>query len=894
MKLLHQCLVLGAIASLATSCSQDSFWKGTSGEEGKLSLKLSTDFSVRASTRANDSESPVRPDGDHFKIRLESTDGSYVKEWETLNKFNGEESFPKGTYTVTASYGSLEEQGFTNPYYIGTSPVTVVAGETVEHSVTATLANAMVSVRYTPEFRNYFSDFYVSLSNSGSNSGNLIFGKDETRPCYVTPGENIVMFNLTNPEGLKATVAPATFTAEPRHHYIVTAGVKESSVKGGMALVVEFDETVLDGETTEIILSDELYTTPAPEIQASDFSFGETISIVEGIDLGKVPTFNVIAHGGIHSALFKVETSEGNTPFKLYAPDGSVLKSSNEIHLVTEDPDELQMMANAKLKSFGFNQKLTDSSGNLVENVMAVVDMKDMIEHLAPGDYKFSLTVTDGQTKVAESKLEENGPEGLSASISPLLLKVEPNTEPLIFMSEEVAVLVSTNHPEVIKMLKYKVQDTNNTTIPARDPKSVTEITSDDSEYPHKYRVVLKSGQIDEVDWTVEAFYPTRTTPEVAISPVTIPAFTVETDAYAKHVDIRIVPENPEYLQMLVEKVRLCKEGIDGNRDKITDSDVIRDSANGIITVGGLTPGNDVSNIGLSFGKSQIKSWIPVASFRTEEALDVPNGDFTQSNQKLIVRDLNVGGKYRVSVLGISEDYQITSSIDRSLPDGWATIDSLTCYEGSKNRNSWFMVPSTYEDGGKVLLQNVGYNHDGTTPSRSGGSFNTKYYCENAPDKGNLINAAGELFLGFYSYDGDEHRVDGINFTSRPDALVFDYQYEALSGSNDTGEIEVKVLDAGDNVIAVGGAILTDSGTMWRTEIRVPLTGYQFQSKAASLQVRFISSNKDVPPIYIPTGEELNEGVINIRDKTPMPANSYHAVATGSKLWIDNVKLVYK
>ncbi len=116
MKLLHQCLVLGAIASLATSCSQEAPWSGSTGEEGKISLKLKTDLSVATSTRANDSESPVRPDGERFKIRLESADGSYAKEWENLNKFNDEEGFPKGNYTVTASYSSEDEQGFKNTY----------------------------------------------------------------------------------------------------------------------------------------------------------------------------------------------------------------------------------------------------------------------------------------------------------------------------------------------------------------------------------------------------------------------------------------------------------------------------------------------------------------------------------------------------------------------------------------------------------------------------------------------------------------------------------------------------------------------------------------------------------------------------------------------------------
>ena len=163
MKLLHQCLALGVIASLATSCSQEAPWRVT-GEEGRISLKLQTDFSVATSTRANDAESPVKPDGERFKIKLENADGSYSKEWENLNKFNDEEGFPRGQYTVTATYGSEDAMGFSNPYYVGTQDITVKAGEVVEHSVTAALANSMVSVRYSDSFKNYFS-VYVGQSS---------------------------------------------------------------------------------------------------------------------------------------------------------------------------------------------------------------------------------------------------------------------------------------------------------------------------------------------------------------------------------------------------------------------------------------------------------------------------------------------------------------------------------------------------------------------------------------------------------------------------------------------------------------------------------------------------------------------------------------------------------
>ncbi|MDE6770581.1 MAG: DUF4493 domain-containing protein, partial [Muribaculaceae bacterium] len=351
---------------------------------------MKTDLSVTTSTRANDSESPVKPDGERFKIRLENSDGSYVKEWENLNKFNDEEGFPKGNYTVTASYGSEDEQGFVNPYYVGTQEITVKAGETTEHSVTATLANSMVSIRYSDSFINYFTSYHASLDAAGLVEP-IVFARDESRPCYVKPGEVTVNFSISKGVGQEITVSPATFTAQPRRHYIVTANVKETETSGVMALSVEFEENV-PNETTEIILSDELYTTPAPEIQASGFNFGDLIDAYESVPLETKPEFHVIAHGGIKEAKFTVEASNG----------GQLPAFDSEVDLASADAVIRQLVEQSKLNCHGFFRQ---PEGEGVINQMAVVDMKEFIENLNPGEYTFSLSVTDGLGRTAESEI---------------------------------------------------------------------------------------------------------------------------------------------------------------------------------------------------------------------------------------------------------------------------------------------------------------------------------------------------------------------------------------------------------------------------------------------------------------------------------------------------------
>lgn len=860
MKLLHQCLALGVIASLATSCSQEAPWRVT-GEEGRISLKLQTDFSVATSTRANDAESPVKPDGERFKIKLENADGSYSKEWENLNKFNEEEGFPRGNYTVTATYGSEDEQGFNNPYYVGTQEITVKAGETTEHSVTASLANAMVSIRYSESFINYFNTYHASLSSEGLVNP-IGFQWDETRPCYVKPGEVTVNFTIGEVEGLETTVSPATFTALPRRHYIITANVKESESKIGMALEVKFEENV-EAETIEILLSDELYTAPLPEIQASGFSFGETLDTYESVPLAIKPEFHVIAGGGIREAKFTVQTSNGKLP-----------AFGSETDIAGADDVERQFIEQSKLHCYGF-RKIGESDDSM--NEMAVIDMKEFIENLEPGDYTFSLSVTDGLGRICVSEI----PCTLSTKVNSVGFKINQDESiPVRFMSDNIAIVVSTNYAAAKELLTFNAEDADGNLKESKVIK-VEDLESDDPVYPFRYRYTLAVDNINDTDWRVEAVYPKKSGLYVD-AVVTVPDYTVEVDALACRVFIKINPAEADDLEMLVNNARFYWEN---GSDVVNGTQITRNSETGIIVISGLESGKTYDSIGLSYG-SKITAHCTPVKFTTENETDVPNGDFSKSSESLQIDNLQIGGQYQVSPVS----YTLKSSIHRALPDGWATINQFTCWDGSSNKNTWFLAPSTYEDGGKVIVLNVGYNHNGTTPARSGGAFNTKYYCENSPSDSQLNKAAGELFLGSYSYDGAEHRIDGIPFATRPSYLEFDYDYNPVAG-NDKGEVEVKILDASGKVIAEGRNDLTNTGQSGR-HVKIELSGYPFMDKATSAQIRFRSSTAAVPPINIPSGSALNEHQ-SLGNHT-LSANTYHAVATGSVLEIDNVHFGYE
>ena len=255
MRKISNCTLVGALVALfgLASCSDEAPWADSSSTGG-INLNFSSDPRVMRQTRADDSVSPVVPSGDFFAVNLVKADGSFSRSWSSVEAFNREEAFSIGDYTLTASYGDIDTEGFQNPFYKGSTSVHVSPGALAEAQVVATLANAMVSIRYTPAFVENFPTYSAAIQSEGHDW--VVFSQNEERPAYVAPSEIKLNLTLTNTEGKQVTIQPASFTAQARHHYVVTIGVDGAT--GNLALDVQFDDDVVN-ETVSVSLGDELF-----------------------------------------------------------------------------------------------------------------------------------------------------------------------------------------------------------------------------------------------------------------------------------------------------------------------------------------------------------------------------------------------------------------------------------------------------------------------------------------------------------------------------------------------------------------------------------------------------------------------------------------------------------
>lgn len=831
-----------------TGCNDDNPWSG-SDQMGGIALNLESDGRLMHNTRADDTMCPFVPDVNEFGVSLIKSDNSYSKNWDSFDAFDREKEFPIGDYTIEAKYGDLATQGFEYPCFKGSNTVHVSPGATTPVTVAATLANAMVSVRYTDAFTAIYPNHSAAIKTPGHDE-RVIFAKDETRPAFIDPsGNEDVRLEVTfaNDQGKTVTVEPAKFKASPRHHYVITVNATGNVTKGDMELDIQFSEEVAT-ETIKITLGDDLFDSPAPEVRATNFTSGTPIEMMEYDELAVSPQFDIYSFAGFQEVTLDVATEEGT-----YEPS-----FGKSVELVGASETVQALLANEGVKVSGIFKN---------PGKMAVVNVKDFLGKLPAGKYSVQVTAKDAMGRISTETVSDtsNGPVTLKANVAKTEYTIK-SAGNIDYMAEELSLVVNTNSEQLKDRIKFSIGNKN------LEIKSVTASASAGAPYPYTYTYVLPVPSATTETVQVESNYGKLT----AAAPVSVngPAYSVTVDAFAKFVVFRIDTDDAEMKQFLTNNLDI----FNGNAG-VTPANVIRDEANGMIRIKGLSANNQYDAYKLKINGSFEKT---IPAFTTEAAADVPNGNFSEEGDHIYFNNIYTGGKFRAT---LPPDYQFKTTIDRYAPAGWATLNTKTAYSGSNPLNTWFVVPSTYLDNGVCIVRTVGYSHNGTLPSTD--NWPAAIYNRKAP--GDLDISEGVLFLGTYSFDGSEHRENGVAFSSRPMTLTFDYKYSPLHGHQ--AQADIHVYDASGAVIAENIEYLSESSDMKSVTIRIP--EYPFGKKAAKLYVRFRSMRDDTQPaLNTPSGSQLEQsGHTGLRPD--IPTNEYVAFAVGSVLTLDNVKLGY-
>lgn len=815
--------LLSLLGLTTASCSDSNPWMDND-QTGGIAPIVKTNLSVSTAISTRAEEEINGPAPEEFSLRISKSDGSYSKEWKSIATFSEDEELRSGDYIVEAFYGDKTEEGAAKPAFYGFSNVKVLPGEVTPVEIETELSNSMVSVEYTDAFRNYFKDWSIQLHSDKGNAY-VDVPATQTEPTYLHPGRVSVTVNFTKWDGTQSSIQPASFTAEARHHYYVKLDVNNGDAHSAK-LIITFDDAL--SEDPIIIDLNDLGNAPAPELLASATA---PVEVLQGTRSADPMKFTITAYGGLAEANISV-ASDNWTPRLGKAFNLCGLNASQQAQVAVDGFDVVGIFGNA--------------------SKMAVVDMSGVVSLLPSGTHTVTMQVKDALTQVSE-------PVSMTVTVVPVELSLV-SVEPYTLNTTKAVVNITYNGVNPKEDLLFKATNDNGVDEECKIVKVET-TNKGSGAYPvNSYCIEL---QVPACFRGIPIRLYQKAAPTVKRGELTAkaaaPAFDIETDVYATSMLVRAI--DVAYRNHL---------HIDLNGTEYTPG------TDGVVRIKNLNAATEYP-IKATLGDAD---FVDKGSVTTEAAAPVPNGDFAQTYQSINISSIESGGYWATTQVSRKKT---KTSIVVSEPTGWASVNMKTCYDESRNKNTWFMVPSTFMEGAAVVLRSVAYDHNGTDPGADygiGRSWN-----RHAPD--NIASrAAGELFLGTYSFDGSgEHRVVGVKFSSRPKQLVFVCQdYEAYG--NDHGVVEVALYNADGAVIASGKETISASGT-----ITIPFTYSEFGAKAAGLTIRFRSSETSSPETKIPTGDELNDhaGISN----PTVSANEYKALSTGSVLKISNVRFTY-
>lgn len=779
-------------ALLAVSACSDTFDpSGDSGDGGRMLLNVGVDRDVRAPQKLSgrSAASRVATEADHIDagdLTLKMTSHLSGKVFTyKLADFDPTTTFPIGRYTIDAYYGEEGKEDFAAPYYKGSTEVVLHENEATPVSLTATLANSMVSIVYGEDFKNYFPSYSVEISTSKGAS--IVHTAGEERAAYVEPGVITIYADVTKPNGVKGKLKAAEFTAEARNHYVVTMGLGAPS--GGSAITVTFNSELVE-ETVEIDVSDQILLAPAPTLSAVGFTPGEEITIVEGTTTSGPLRVVATAIAGVASGQL---TTQGASLITQGWPP------------VVNFPADAENLA--KIEEFGIRPQ--GFRGTTTQ--MALVDFREGLSKLtynASSDNRttFTLTVTDKYNKVSE-------PMSFTVVVQELTLAVEKVYTPAV-NEESMVVDMLFNNEDLRDFVRFEVMDNNGAY--QRVVHERLEHVPGSNKY--KVRIPIPRSANDVVFRAV-----VLGNNSLSLAPVTVVRTGVaigfsDADVYAKHATVSVLG-NHGAQYALSAKWFASTDGT--NYTQIPGGQVDVNGANA--TINDLTDGTHY------YLKVEANNAVsePI-EFTTESIVQLPNNKmddwFIENGQT---------------------EYWWKSYCGSDKNTPWGSMNLVSTSEGGSNdsnlsgsRNGMGYCAASGTDrttdarsGNAALIKTVGW---GQGNSAAAGSSSIKHasvgqlHLGNSPTQ--FVNTSGESYDDVIDF--------GYPFSSRPSSLSFWYKYQPKN-SNDYGYAEIWLKSADGKIIAKGTRNLTKADVY--TEVVMNLS-YTVKQKAAKICVIFRSS----------------------------------------------------
>lgn len=229
---------MSVMVLLTVSCSRQS-----DDFAGKALFALETEDILSEVTRSSLSDYTTLPPAGSFTIVLTDGYGDEVYNG-TLKSI----SLKTGNYSVKASYGSVDDEGFDKPCLKGEKNFSIAGSGTTTVAIPVSLVNSLVKVECTEKFKSYYTDYSFTVKTGGGTE--IKFPKGEDRAAFVDAYTISVSGTLIN-QGKKTQAFSKDYTLSPKTCHTLKFDV---SNVGGFGVTISFDDSVTDAELIDVDL----------------------------------------------------------------------------------------------------------------------------------------------------------------------------------------------------------------------------------------------------------------------------------------------------------------------------------------------------------------------------------------------------------------------------------------------------------------------------------------------------------------------------------------------------------------------------------------------------------------------------------------------------------------
>ena len=848
--------VLSVFAGFFSSCGEDV--SSSADAKGHIAPVVGVEHDlIEAEIESRSLTVPKINVGDLY-FRVTSSDGSYSREWASVNDFSADETFPIGDYTVEVGYADPTAEGLKcTPAYYATADIKVEENKTVPVQLSATRTHAYISVSFSDAVKGYFRRVGVDVKSASGKHTTFTYSPSytETATACVVPGDAVITLDLEKKNGIKGeNIKIAEFSAEARNHYTINLEVNEGEVGSG-TLAVSFDDKTTQ-RPIEVDLSDELLTTPAPELALDGVEDGGMLEFVEGCYAGDPVKVIVNARGDIASVNLDTHSA--------YLYD--VCSWPLSVDLVNAPDDERDHMIAAGLVCKGIW-----SSPNREPSRIGFIDFTEVLNNINylefdpdhDNECTFEINATDGNGKMSETSVS------FKAKISKLNFAIA-NPASIKFFETALALDLEFNGGDPTGKVDFSVMKDDLGTGAYYEPVKVSKV---EPAGENKYRVSLTGLPVYGSVIDLRASYKEHVA-DLTVERVS-PAYSISTaagdiDVYATKAYITV--ESSEIDPTMLAAMTSIWSG----DNKLTVEQIDNTA---MLLVSGLEPGK-ANVIAASLTDNPERICAPI-TLNTEVDDQLPNRNMEKWDTDKFVAgaEATCNGVPIIGTGGGNNhwDHFYPYKKAENETKGWETVNEITLSDARKDRcNFGYCTASgtiSTNDGRSglaALVRTVGWGQGATS----------------AGDNSIFKNiTAGQLYLG--SFNLSTNKPDyGYEFNSRPTSLEFYYKYVPKNAA-DYASVEVRVMDKDGNLITKK-ADLTNEVNMKKIIATNSYTkgsvdfDYNLRAKAKSITVIFISS--------------ANEDCLHANKDNLDPPGSGKldgTQAVGSQLYIDDVKLIY-